>query len=151
MINTRLGGEYVRYAPLGPGGDPQLSLQGASYGDYGNVVSLSGKRRGLGEVIRWSRLGPGGDPMMSLQGTGCVGCGPTKSLKGAGCLGCGPKSLKGLGCSDCDGGCVGCLGGLGAIDPTSWQGMAIGAVATGAALGLGVGIYNTVAKRMGWA
>jgi len=47
-------GEVIRWAPLGPGGDPQMSLQG--------------RRRGLGEVIRWAPLGPGGDPQMSLQG-----------------------------------------------------------------------------------
>jgi hypothetical protein len=89
MIQTRQIqplGEAIRWAPLGPGGDPQMSLQGLGagpqyragyglgagamsygYGDYGNTVSLSG-RRSLGEVIRWAPLGPGGDPRMSLQG-----------------------------------------------------------------------------------
>lgn len=93
MIQTRrLSGEYLRWAPLGPGGDPAMSLQGgrlgaipgASYGDYGDVVQLTGRpRRRLGELVRWSRLGPGGDPRMSLQG-----CGP-------GC-GCGPCRTNGL-------------------------------------------------------
>lgn len=50
-------GEVIRWAPLGPGGDPQMSLQG---------------RRGLGEVIRWAPLGPGGEPQMSLQGLGLI-------------------------------------------------------------------------------
>ena len=52
-------GEAIRWAPLGPGGEPQMSLQG--------------RRRGLGEVIRWAPLGPGGDPQMSLQGLGAYG------------------------------------------------------------------------------
>lgn len=50
-------GEAIRWSPLGPGGDPQMSLQGG----------------GLGEVIRWGPLGPGGDPRMSLQGLGAYG------------------------------------------------------------------------------
>ncbi len=47
-----MGQFYQRWAPLGPGGDPQLSLQG------------------LGYVQRWAPLGPGGDPQMSLQHLG---------------------------------------------------------------------------------
>lgn len=53
--NNRLG-EYQRWAPLGPGGDPAMSLQGHN-------------PRRLGEVIQWGPLGPGGDPAMSLQGS----------------------------------------------------------------------------------
>lgn len=48
-------GEVIRWAPLGPGGEPAMSLQGVG---------------GLGELIRWGELGPGGFPAMSLQGLG---------------------------------------------------------------------------------
>ena len=80
-------GEAIRWAPLGPGGDPRMSLQGSAVrysgygrrlgaivpeysntrglGAYGDQVNLAGR---LGEVIRWGPLGPGGDPAMSLQG-----------------------------------------------------------------------------------
>lgn len=48
-------GELIQWSPLGPGGFPQMSLQGA-------------KRSGMGELIEWTRLGPGGFPPGSLQG-----------------------------------------------------------------------------------
>lgn len=70
-------GEVIAWGPLGPGGDPAMSLQG----DRGAAMlgRLSAKRenyrvlRGtrstrLGEAIRWAPLGPGGDPQMSVQG-----------------------------------------------------------------------------------
>lgn len=59
VVNVRGLGEVIRWAPLGPGGDPQMSLQGRGHR--------------LGEVIRWAPLGPGGDPQMSLQGRGLLG------------------------------------------------------------------------------
>ena len=57
-------GEVIRWGPLGPGGDPAMSLQSFVPGQP--VSGLSGVR-GLGEVIHWGPLGPGGDPAMSLQ------------------------------------------------------------------------------------
>ena len=50
-------GDALQWGPLGPGGNPQMSLQVA----------------GVSDALRWAHLGPGGDPRMSLQG-GCEGC-----------------------------------------------------------------------------
>lgn len=50
--------EVIRWGPLGPGGDPTMSLQ-----NYVPGVAVSG----LGEVVQWGPLGPGGDPAASLQ------------------------------------------------------------------------------------
>lgn len=83
--------EVIAWGPLGPGGDPAMSLQGCA--DCGPVRgapvvemrmgALAGRReqyrqmRGtratrMGEVIHWAPLGPGGDPQMSLQGLGAL-------------------------------------------------------------------------------
>jgi hypothetical protein len=56
-------GELVQWSPLGPGGFPAMSLQGAHarVGAYGDQITL-------GELIEWTKLGPGGQPPGSLQG-----------------------------------------------------------------------------------
>jgi hypothetical protein len=89
--------EVIAWGPLGPGGDPAMSLQGCSgcggdlQGLGANAAPVRVLRRAsamnqlaerrehyrqlrgtrptrLGEVIQWAPLGPGGDPQMSLQG-----------------------------------------------------------------------------------
>ena len=76
MITTRIAGQAKYGSGYGLGAG-RMSY-GAGYGDYGDVVNVSGRRRGtrrpgwLGEVIRWAPLGPGGDPQMSLQGLGLI-------------------------------------------------------------------------------
>jgi hypothetical protein len=63
-------GEVMRWAPLGPGGFPQMSLQGCRTGDCGRRVGAYGDQVTLGELIEWTKLGPGGFPPGSLQGLG---------------------------------------------------------------------------------
>ena len=89
-------GEVITWGPLGPGGDPAMSLQGCGCGGPSvGAAPVRSLRRGagmtrlaerrehyrqlrgtrstrLGEVIRWAPLGPGGDPQMSLQGLGVM-------------------------------------------------------------------------------
>ena len=89
-------GEVITWGPLGPGGDPAMSLQGCGCGGPSvGAAPVRSLRRGagmtrlaerrehyrqlrgtrstrLGEVIRWAPLGPGGDPQMSLQGLGVL-------------------------------------------------------------------------------
>ena len=80
--------EVIAWGPLGPGGDPAMSLQGSHapvrslrVGDKFQRVTerrehyrqLRGTRSTrMGEAIRWAPLGPGGDPQMSLQGLGVL-------------------------------------------------------------------------------
>lgn len=61
-------GECIAWGPLGPGGDPAMSLQGLA-GKREAYRQLRGTRpHRMGEVIQWAPLGPGGDPQMSIQG-----------------------------------------------------------------------------------
>lgn len=63
-------GEVMRWAPLGPGGFPEMSLQGCPGGRCGGGVGAYGDQVTLGELIEWTKLGPGGFPPGSLQGLG---------------------------------------------------------------------------------
>lgn len=66
---------YENWGPLGPGGDPMMSLQGLGAYEHWSALGPGGDpamslQGGLGDWTRWGRLGPGGDPSMSLQGRG---------------------------------------------------------------------------------